>query len=201
MTTTPEMNRRRMQMRASCGHVMALLDAAFGYRSNVKRLLNQMALLHREILGVLDRMEIQCQIWVAPIESPEVEPADPAPAMETPEERIASFASGVGRMLNIDTSRVSDPLEKLDVVEKALKKLLTRPISEIERDTFSGRRVRKRRSLWKERDGVTSRNRPLMPRRAARSRTSGTSRLELGRMGRPPLANSKLVSSASSDGG
>jgi hypothetical protein len=131
MTTTPEMKRRKNQVKAICGDAMALLESAFFFRVRTKRLLNQMAILHYRMLQVLDQLAIPYQVDVAPIETPEmVGEGDEklVPRVETPEERVESFVSGLTQLLNVDMSGVTTPIEKLDVVERTLKKVLA-PVS------------------------------------------------------------------------
>jgi hypothetical protein len=124
VTTTPEMTRTRYQIKAACGDVVALLDAAFFFRGRARQLLSEMATLHRAIFSLLDDMGIKYQIRLAPIVATERREEDAPKATETPEERVESFVNGVSEMLNIDTAHIESPIEKLDLVERTLKRLL-----------------------------------------------------------------------------
>jgi hypothetical protein len=207
--TTPEMNRRRAQMRAACGDVIALLETADGYRGILKKLLNQMAVLQREIVVIRDRLGIESEVIVAPIESPEEELREEnlESTEETPEQRMESFIEGVSQILRIDTARVKDPITRMNLVESSLKKFLTAPLSRL--DVSPPREKRKRRSnlggtptvsLWEERERVASQ---LERRRARTIRSVAVSRLrrqtKRGFTTAPPPGTPRALSPHSSD--
>jgi hypothetical protein len=123
ITTTPEMTRTKAKMKVACGNIIAMLDAAFFYRRRVRSLLNRIATLHNAICGILDRLGIRYEIEVAPINTPDADDGDEA-AAPTAEERVESFVNDVSEMLHISTTHVSSPVEKLNIVEKALRKVL-----------------------------------------------------------------------------
>jgi small subunit ribosomal protein S16 len=169
-------------MNAACGDVMALLEAAFFYRNRTKRLLNHMAVLHDAIRSMLDRMGIGYEIEVAPIRSPEIhqEEEEHRSEPESPEDRVEAFVSGISKMLHIDTAQIDDPLERLTVVEKTLKKVLGpggRPASRVElpppvaHRLSSGRKSQPRgtivTSLWQERGKKKPKTRQSLAAQAA----------------------------------
>jgi hypothetical protein len=129
-TTTPEASRVKTEMKAASGHIMAMLGASFSFRAKVRRLLLCMSSLHLSICSTLDRMSILYRISV----SPAVRKDWPAEDLEdteeedmptpTPEERVESFANGVGKLLRVEMSPTATPVDKLGLVERELKKVL-----------------------------------------------------------------------------
>jgi hypothetical protein len=124
VTTTPEMTRIRLQMKAACGDIVALLDAAFFFRRRARNLLAEMAILHHEICALLDDMGIRYQINVAPIVVYERHEEEAPKIEETPDQRVESFVNDVSETLNLDTAHINSPIEKLDLVERTLKRVL-----------------------------------------------------------------------------
>jgi hypothetical protein len=86
-----------------------------------------MAVLHGEMRSILDKMEIGYEIEVSPIQSQQVGEEERRP--ETTEESVEQFVKAVSRVLTIEKEQVESPVERLESVERTLKKFLGKGLS------------------------------------------------------------------------
>ena len=122
-TGTPEMKRLQTQMKAVCGGIVALIEAAYYFRDRLAKLMHEAGELHMAICSVHDTLGLLYTLDVEPLSVRDEEERTSRP--QSPEQRAQSFVREVEEMLELDLDDVSDPVEQIDRVENALKQRLT----------------------------------------------------------------------------
>ena len=125
-TGTPEMTRMKTQMKAVCGGIVSLIEAAYFFRDRLARLMEEVAALHSKICSVHEALGLVYSLEVEPLSmGDDQEEKIRERRQQSPEQRAKSFVKEVSQMLNVDLEGVYDPVEKIDRVEKALRQRLT----------------------------------------------------------------------------
>jgi hypothetical protein len=107
------------RMKAACGCIVSLLDAAFHFRDAIRELLARINLFQHTLCDLLDRLGIQYELGISPIDPAAFE-AEEAAHPSSPRS-IDAATDDIGEVVGVDVRGLSTTAEKLEAVARAVR--------------------------------------------------------------------------------